>query len=52
MLLALAIIVLLVWAVCSFAFHVASGLIHILLIIALVSLILHFARGRGGGLRA
>jgi Family of unknown function (DUF5670) len=52
MLLALAIIVLLVWAVGSFAFHVASGLIHILLIIALVSLILHFVRGRGGGLRA
>ena len=29
------------------AFHVASGLIHLLLIVALVSLILHFVRGRG-----
>ena len=27
-------------------FHVASGLIHILLVVAIVSLILHFARSR------
>jgi hypothetical protein len=27
-------------------FHVAGGFIHILLIIAVISLILHFVRGR------
>jgi hypothetical protein len=29
------------------AFHVAGALIHLLLIVALVSLIVHFVRGRG-----
>jgi hypothetical protein len=29
-----------------FAFHVAGGLIHLLLIIAAIFLILHFFRGR------
>jgi uncharacterized protein DUF5670 len=29
-------------------FHVTSGLIHILLVVAVVSLILHFVRGRHG----
>ena len=28
------------------AFHVAGGLIHILLVVAIISLIVHFARGR------
>jgi hypothetical protein len=31
------------------AFHVAGGLIHLLLIVAVVSLIVHFVRGRGAG---
>ncbi len=52
MFLALAIIVLLVWGLGSFALHVAGGLIHILLVIALVSVIVHFMRGGGRGLRA
>jgi hypothetical protein len=34
------------WLMGFFAFHVASGLIHILLIVAVISLILHFVRGR------
>jgi hypothetical protein len=29
-----------------FAFHVAGGLIHLLLIIAVISLVIHFFRGR------
>jgi Family of unknown function (DUF5670) len=29
-------------------FHVTSGLIHILLVVAVVALILHFVRGRHG----
>jgi hypothetical protein len=27
-------------------FHIAGGLLHILLIVAVISLILHFVRGR------
>jgi hypothetical protein len=35
---------LIVWVVSWTAFHVASGLIHLLLVIAIISLILHFVR--------
>jgi hypothetical protein len=35
------------WVLGWGAFHVAGGLIHLLLIVALVSLIVHFVRGRG-----
>jgi uncharacterized protein DUF5670 len=45
MLLVIAVILLLFW-VGGFAFHVAGGLIHILIVIALVLFILHFVRGR------
>ena len=34
------------WAVAWAAFHVAGGLIHLLLIIAVISLVLHLLRGR------
>ena len=33
------------WAV-GFAFHLLGGLIHLLLLVAVISLIVHFARGR------
>jgi Family of unknown function (DUF5670) len=42
----IAILLLLLWAGGFFAFHVAGFLIHILLILAVVSLILHFVTGR------
>jgi hypothetical protein len=35
-----------VWVLGWLAFHVAGGLIHIVLIVAVISLIVHFARGR------
>lgn len=35
------------WVLGWGAFQVAGGLIHLLLIVALVSLIVHFVRGRG-----
>ena len=35
-----------VWATAWLAFHVAGGLIHLLLIVAVISLILHLFRGR------
>jgi len=34
------------WFLGWLAFHVTGGLIHILLIIAVIFLIVHFARGR------
>ena len=46
MLLIIAIIILLVWGG-GLALHVAGGLIHILLVIAVIMFILHFVRGRG-----
>ena len=39
------IILLVAWSLGWGVFHVASGLIHILLIVAVISLILHFVRG-------
>jgi Family of unknown function (DUF5670) len=36
------------WICGWIVFHVTSGLIHILLVFAVVSLILHFVRGRHG----
>jgi len=44
MLLVIAILLLLFWGG-GFAFHVAGGLIHLLLVIALILFILHFVRG-------
>jgi hypothetical protein len=46
MFLALFVILLVMWLLGFFAFHVAGGLIHLLLIIAVISLVVHFVRGR------
>jgi len=46
MFLILFIVLLLAWVLGFLAFHVASGLIHLLLIVAVISLIVHFMRGR------
>jgi hypothetical protein len=42
----IAIVLLLLWAGGFFAFHVAGFLIHILLILAVVSFVIHFITGR------
>ena len=39
-------ILLVMWLLGFLAFHVASGLIHLLLILAVVALVVHFFRGR------
>ena len=39
-------ILLVLWFLGFLAFHVTTGLIHILLIVAVIALILHFVRGR------
>ena len=46
MLLTIAIILAVLWLLGVFAFHVAGGLIHLLLVFAVISLILHFVMGR------
>ncbi|MXP29765.1 lmo0937 family membrane protein [Porphyrobacter algicida] len=50
MLLTIAIILAVLWALGFLAFHVAGGLIHILLVLAVIALIVHFVRGRGATL--
>ena len=47
MLVTLAIILFVLWALGFFAFHVAGGLIHLLLVIAVIVIIVNFVRGRG-----
>ena len=44
------IVLLVAWALGWLAFHIAGGLIHLLLVIAVISLIVHFVRGRSTGL--
>jgi hypothetical protein len=39
-------LLLVAWLLGFTVFHVAGGLIHILLIFAIISLVLHFVRGR------
>ncbi len=46
MLAAIAIILLIAWLLGLVAFHVTSGLIHILLVVAIIVFILHFITGR------
>jgi hypothetical protein len=47
MLLTIAIVILVLWALGFLAFHVASPLIHLLLVVALIVFIVNFMRGRG-----
>jgi len=42
-------VLLVMWLLGFLAFHVAGGLIHLLLIVALIALIVHFVRGRSAG---
>ncbi len=46
MLAALAVILIILWLLGFFAFHVTSAFIHLVLIIGLILLVLHFVRGR------
>jgi len=46
MLLGLFIVLLILWMLGFFAFHVAGALIHILLVVALISLVMHLFMGR------
>jgi uncharacterized protein DUF5670 len=46
MLLTLAIVLIILWALGFLAFHVTSGLIHILLVIALIVIVARLVTGR------
>lgn len=46
MLYTLAVVLVLLWALGFFAFHVAGGLIHLLLIIAIIVVLLRVIQGR------
>jgi hypothetical protein len=48
MLLALAIVLGIAWILGFGVFHVASAAIHVLVVLALLSLVVHFARGASG----
>jgi len=43
---AIAAVLLVLWLLGFFAFHVSAGFVHVLLVLAVISLIYHFAAGR------
>jgi len=48
MLYTIAVILLVLWALGFFAFHVGSGLIHILIVVAIVMIVINLFSGRRG----
>ena len=46
MFLGLAVVLLVLWLLGFVAFHVAGGLIHLLILFAVISFVVHFMRGR------
>ena len=51
MFLTIALVLIVLWALGFFIFPVVGGLVHILLIIAVISIIWHFLRGRNTSTR-
>ena len=41
----IAVVLIIIWLVSFVALHVSSGLIHLLLLVALISFVIHFVRG-------
>lgn len=46
MLAAIALVLVVLWLLGVFAFHVTGAVIHVLLILAVIAIIVHFVRGR------
>ena len=46
MLALLGVVLLVLWLLGFLALHVTSGLIHLLLVLALIAIVVHFVRGR------
>ena len=47
MLLTVAIVLFVLWALGFLAFHVTVAAIHLVLLLAVIALVMHFVRGRG-----
>jgi hypothetical protein len=47
MLYTIAAILIILWLLGFFAFHVTSGLLHLLIVLAVIVIIFNFVRGRG-----
>ena len=45
MLMTVAIVLLVLWALGLFAFHVTTGFIHVLIVLAVIALAMHLLRG-------
>ncbi len=45
MLMTIGIVLLVLWALGFFAFHVSTGLIHVLIVLAIIAIVLHLVRG-------
>ena len=46
MLMTVAIVLFVLWALGLFAFHVTTGLIHLLVVFAVIAIVMHFVRGK------
>ncbi len=46
MLLTVAIVLLVLWALGLFAFHVTTSLVHVLIVLAVIAVVVHLMRGR------
>jgi membrane-bound ClpP family serine protease len=46
MLVTIAVVLIVLWLLGFFALHISSGLIHVLLVVGLIVLVLHFLRSR------
>ena len=46
MLATIAAVLIVLWLLGFFAFHVTSGLVHLVLVVGLILFVLHFLRGR------
>ena len=42
----IALVLIICWLLGLFAFHISAGLFHLLLVVGLILLIMHFLRGR------
>ncbi len=48
MLMTIGIVLLVLWALGLFAFHVSTGLIHVLIVLAIIAIVMHLVRGGRG----
>jgi Family of unknown function (DUF5670) len=45
MLMTIGIVLLVLWALGLFAFHVSTGFIHVLIVLAIIAIVMHLVRG-------